>query len=331
MRRTTTFQHQGIRTYCNMEEGKSNVLVELVKNSTPEQRKEAQAIAKFVSRMMSLSPESTLEEQMKSLDNFYGDEETKHTREEMAPYMVEYIDRICQNYYDRNKENFEKLEEKQPYAIVVGLIMADYIFTADHSKLDTSVVTLYHKYVEDYRTYVEDIIVNQDRYELTVNQEDIFKKYLKFRSDYKESQKEVTFGQMFGSLNEHIDKYIPIIKELQAAGLDKNTVDYLVSEVLVNQYLMVAAGLCQDTIRKVGRIGNMTDDASIQKYISAGERIAKEMELSEAQIRTINNGTDLLKKVYPPSSGCLGAFIAIISISSTLICLIGWGLSSLFT
>ena len=67
-----------------MEEQSNNVLVELIKNSTPEQIQDAQAIAKFVSRMMTIFPETKLEEQMKNLNDFYGDEETKHTRAEMA-------------------------------------------------------------------------------------------------------------------------------------------------------------------------------------------------------------------------------------------------------
>ena len=165
-----------------MKEQEKNILVELIKNSTPEQRKEAQAITKFVSRMLSLSPESKIEEQMNNLDDFYGDEETSHKLDELAPYMVSYIQDICQDYYNRNKDNFEKLETKKPFEIVAMLAISDYLFTADHSKIDTHVLSLYRKYVEGYRTYVEGIIVNQDRYDLTVNQEDVFKKYLKIKT-----------------------------------------------------------------------------------------------------------------------------------------------------
>ena len=312
-----------------MEEQKSNVLVELIKNSTPEQRKEAQAIAKFISKMMSLAPESRLEEQMETLDKYFVDSEVKHKREEMAPYMLTYIDNVCQDYYNRNKDNFEKLEEKDPFAIVVGLIMADYIFTADHSKPEVEVFSLYHKYIEDYRSYLEGIIVNKDRYDLTVNQEDIFKKYLKFKADYKESQKEINFGQIISSISDHMDKYIPLIKALKEEGLDDHSVNYLITDVLINQYLMVATGLSQGPFQKVGPIQGMTDADSIKKYIAAGEHISTELDLTEGQKKSINNGTALLQKMMPASSGCLGMLIAIITLSASIIGLLGWGISSL--
>ena len=251
--------------------------MELIKNSTPEQRKEAQAIAKFISKMMSLAPESRLEEQMETLDKYFVDSEVKHKREEMAPYMLTYIDNVCQDYYNRNKDNFEKLEEKDPFAIVVGLIMADYIFTADQSKPEVEVFSLYHKYIEDYRSYLEGIIVNKDRYDLTVNQEDIFKKYLKFKADYKESQKEINFGQIISSISDHMDKYIPLIKALKEEGLDDHSVNYLITEILINQYLMVATGLSQGPFQQLGPIQGMTDADSIKKYIAAGEHISSEL------------------------------------------------------
>lgn len=329
MKRITIFRHQDTKIQFIMEEQKSNVLIELLKNSTPEQRKEAQAIAKFISKMMSLAPDSKLEDQMKILDQYFLDNGEKHTRDDMAPYMLSYIDNVCQDYYNRNKENFEKLEEKDPFAIVVGLIMADYIFTADHSKPEVEVFSLYHKYIEDYRSYVEGIIINKDRYDLTVNSGDVFKKYVKFKSDYKEAQKEKTLGQVFGTISEHMDKYIPLVKELKDEGLDSDSVEHLVTEVLINEYLLVATGLSRGPLQQLGPVQGMSDAVSIRKYISVGERISNEFELSEGQKKNINTGTELLNKMIPSSSGCLGMIIAIITVSATLIGLIGWGVSAL--
>jgi hypothetical protein len=73
----------------------------------------------------------------------------------------------------------------------------------------------------------------------------------------------------------------------------------------------------------------MSDAASIRKYISAGQRISNEFELSEGQKKSINTGTEMLNKMIPASSGCLGMMIAILTISATLMGLIGWGISSL--
>ena len=316
-----------------MEENTNNATTDTMMTSTPEQRNEAEAIFRFMSKLKANKPGAKLEEQLDTLDSFFTADETSFNIEELDPYVVAFIEKICKDFCDKNKESLSVPEGENPIGVVVALVMRSLIIKGVDSKPTEEVYKLYQKYLDDYIEYVEGIIENENKYELTINSEGVYKRYLQFKKDLNESEKNRTIAQAAITLPEYVDNNLKAIKDLREAGLDSKTVSRLISEVLLQRYVLVAMQLTTEPLIKLGPVEGMSDAASIHKFIAGGERMMNELELTDTQIKLVKQASERLQYLIPKntsSSGCLGVFFAIIGISASVLAAIGYGISKLF-
>ena len=81
-----------------MEENTNNAITDTMMTSTPEQRNEAEAIFRFMSKLKANKPGAKLEEQLETLDSFFTADETSFNIEELDPYVVAFIEKICKDF-----------------------------------------------------------------------------------------------------------------------------------------------------------------------------------------------------------------------------------------
>ena len=85
-----------------MEENTNNAITDTMMTSTPEQRNEAEAIFRFMSKLKANKPGAKLEEQLETLDSFFTADETSFNIEELDPYVVAFIEKICKDFCEKN-------------------------------------------------------------------------------------------------------------------------------------------------------------------------------------------------------------------------------------
>lgn len=316
-----------------MEENKNNITTDTLTSSSPEQLNEAEAIFRFLSKLKSVKPGARLEEQLENLESFYTADETSFDIEQLDPYIVAYIERICKEFCDKNKESLSVPEGENPIGVVVALVLHSLIIKGIDSQPSTKVYNLYHNYLDDYITYVEGIIDKENKYELTINKEDVYKRYLKYKKDLEESEKERTVAQAAITFPDYANTNLTAIKEFQEAGLDPKTVSRLITDVLIKRYLLVSVNLTTEPLIRLGPVEGMSDVSSLRKMVAGGERIMNELELTETQTKLVKQAGERLQYLIPkntPNSGCLGTLVAIIGLSASVLAAIGYGISQLF-
>ena len=229
-----------------MTNTKQNMLLEFLKNSTPEQRKQARAIVKFISKLMSVSPSSTLEDQMTVLlDYFHIDSDHKYTKEQMPEYMQKYVDSICEEFYISNKQDFANLDEQDPLCIILGLTIAERVFSSDQvdKSEEYEVYDIYCKRVDSYRLYVENYIIDNNRFDITKNSEEVFRYFLHIKKEHTQENKNINLGQVYSRFSVYMRKYIAVILNLQQQGLDEQSLEEMVQTMLINESSLVAMSL----------------------------------------------------------------------------------------
>jgi hypothetical protein len=179
--------------------------------------------------------------------------------------------------------------------------------------------------------YVEKYIIDNNRFDITKNSEEVFRYFLRIKKEYTQENKNINLGQVYSRFSVYMRKYIAVILNLQQQGLDEQSLEEMVQTMLINESSLVAMSLKNHPGRNLGPIQGLTDEPTLRGHIATIDEISNNFSLSKKHAEILENNKKILSNMIPPQAGgCLGVLIAILGIATGIGGLFTWTISSLF-
>jgi hypothetical protein len=296
------------------------------KEKTPEQKaaeklRKAQAMGDAISHLnmkLGVVPNDMLiEEQIKYLSKYHdvpSVEEMKANENKMDSYRQEFMNKLYDNYFKDYPEMLEHLGDKKTdnnMANFYGLRLMAFLYSSgdvDEAKRKENIEAYFHL-LPQYQEFLIDYIVNNQRWDLTVNSKEAFLAYHDIYSEHKALlQKYPNAGTQITLLIKEVritlmDKIIHL-KEL---GIDNETYKSVVSDVVIGKYLALKFILNQMAGGGAGTLGLYADiifrDYPLKEvYISSCE-VQDKFDLDEEQKKQMSDVKKMLEFLYEKNVG----------------------------
>lgn len=224
------------------------------KEKTPEQKaaeklRKAQAMGDAISHFnmkLGVVPNDMLiEEQIKYLSKYHdvpSVEEMKANENKMDSYRQEFMNTLYDNYFKDYPDMLERLGDKKTdnnMANFYGLRLMAFLFNSgeeDESKRKEN-IEAYYKILPQYQDYLMDYIVNNQRWDLTVNTKEAFLAYNVVQKEHKALLAKYPSPLDIPYLIRDVRVgFYDKISHLKDLGLDDETYKHLVSDVVIGKF-----------------------------------------------------------------------------------------------
>jgi hypothetical protein len=323
------------------------------KEKTPEQKaaeklRKAQsmgdAISHFSMKLGVVSNETPIEEQIKYLSN-YNDvpsvEEIKSNEKKMDSYRQEFMNTLYDNYFKDFPEMLERLGDKKTdnnMANFYALRLMAFLFSSgeeDGAKRKEN-IEAYYRILPQYQSFFINYIVNNERWELTVNEKDAFIAYSKVYNEHKAilAKYPNTATEICLIIKEVRNNLFDKILHLKDIGLDEETYNMTVTNFIIGKYLTLKAifnKMAEGGVNVLGLFGNLTfKEYSLNNVYESAAEVQDKFSLNEEQKKqmseVMNMLTFLKKQGVDPSSssssGCMLTLLLLLIPLSLLACIL---------
>ena len=186
-----------------------------------------------------------IEEQIKYLSKYHdvpSVEEMKANENKMDSYRQEFMNTLYDNYFKDYPDMLERLGDKKTdnnMANFYGLRLMAFLFNSgeeDESKRKEN-IEAYYKILPQYQDYLMDYIVNNQRWDLTVNTKEAFLAYNVVQKEHKALLAKYPSPLDIPYLIRDVRVgFYDKISHLKDLGLDDETYKHLVSDVVIGKF-----------------------------------------------------------------------------------------------
>ena len=283
---------------------------------TPEQiaaekRQEAQtmgeAISHFDLKMGMINNEMPIEEQIKTLANYHdipSIEDIKEGATQHDSYRLDFMNSLYNQYFIDYPEMLERLGEKKTDNNLLNfhlLRFMDFLYKSKEYDKEKSAAAIkaYYDILPKYKNFLINYIINNQRWDLTINSKDAFMEYADV---YNEHQK------LLGNLSSHM-QIASLIKDtrnllfekvinLKTTGIDQKTYNDVVSDVIIGKFLglrIVLNSMAEGGVTTLGLLASLIfKEYSIKDIKSFACEVEEKLSLNEEQQKEIDETKKML-------------------------------------
>ena len=323
------------------------------KEKTPEQKAaeklmRAQAIGNAIShfsmKLGVIKNETPIEEQLKLLSDYHNApsiEEIKGEGNKIDSYRQEFMEQLYEKYFVDYPEMLERLGEKKTdnnmanfYALRVMAFL--YSSSEEDSQKRKDNIEAYYKLLPQYQNYLTKYIVDNQKWELTINSKEAFLAY----KDVCDLNQEVlekypnAGTQITLLIKETRSSLFEKVAYLKEVGLDDETYKTVVTNVVIGKYLalkFILNKMAEGGAGALGLFSNMIfKEYSLKDvYVSACE-VQDKFSLDEDQKKQMADVKKMLEFLQSKGvdsssssgSGCMVVLLLMIIPASLLFYLI---------
>lgn len=201
------------------------------------------AILLFQLKLGQIKNDMPIESQIEYLSN-YNDLPQKEegiSNDTIDSYRLDFQNSLFNQYFKEYPETREKLGEKKTGNDQVDftqICLMDFLLSGTHEKeMDKYHVMAYNKITLDYRDFLVNYIINNEKWELTTNSKESFRLYSDIKNNFKDIIKNYKGGLAIDETirdvnNQLVDKVV----QLKQMGFDEKSFATLVTEVILSPY-----------------------------------------------------------------------------------------------
>lgn len=304
------------------------------------------AISHFSMKLRFVENETAIEDQIAMLAK-YNDMPTK---EEIAispkildSYRKEFLIQQYEKYFEEYPEMLDLLRDKKTDSAELnfhGLGVLSILFRSNDEESikqrhKESVEAYYQIVLPQYLNYLINYIVDNEKWNLTHNNKTAFTLYAEVHNLHNDLLKkhENVMLDIHVFIKDVLDNLIDKIAQAKEAGLDKETYEMLISDKVVNKYVVLRmlinemAGGGPNMLQMF--LGATFKDFSLTDIYNSIPVVEAKLELNEKQLEEMNQTKQMLKMLIEKgydggsdSSGCLGILLALVIPASFLLMLL---------
>jgi len=203
------------------------------------------AISYFNLKLTAINNDTPIEKQIKYLSDYHdilSIEEIKSKEYKIDSYRKEFMDCLYKKYFEDFPEMLEKLHDKKTdndMANFYGLRLLSYLFKA--SETDKSErkkqIEAYYDILPKYHDFLNDYIVNNQRWDLTINTKEAFLAYYEIEKEHDILLQKYSSPLDISCLIRDVSStLVDKIAKLKELGIDDDTYRNLVSNVVIGKF-----------------------------------------------------------------------------------------------
>lgn len=297
------------------------------------------AIGHFQLKLRFIDNITPIEDQINSLAK-YNDIPTKEeiatSSKVLDSYREEFINQIIDKFFLDYPEMLELLGDKKTDSNALnfaGLGVMSYLFSSNDEETlkrnhKDSVNEYYNTVLPQYLTYLINFIVDNKRWDLTINNETAFSIYADIHNKHNELVNLHSEGNIMMNIHllirDVINTLVDKIVQAKDAGIDENTYSNLISDKIINKYIalngilntMAQGGISVlqvfiDVTFKEYTITDIYNSISVvESKLSLNEKQEKELEETKKILEALRKKG--IGNYSANNSGCLGVILAFI-------------------
>ena len=298
-----------------------------------------EAISHFNIKLGDIKNERPLEEQIKQLSNYHdvpSVEDIKGGKNNVDSYRKVFMDSLYNQYFKDFPEMLERLGDKKSDDNMVNfLALRVQAFLFSSSEEDDSkrkeIITKYYNILPKYIDFLIKFIVDNQKWELTINNKDAFMAYYEIENEHKvllakyPSPLDIPYMIRDVRMN-FVDK----ISNLKHLGIDEDTYNRVVSNVVVGKFLALKFIMNKMAGGGAGVVGSVAgllfQKYSLNDISKTVDEVEEKLSLDEHQIKQMADVKKMLdffrKEGFASSSssgsGCMLVLLLMIIPTSLL-------------
>jgi hypothetical protein len=204
------------------------------------------AIGHFSMKLGVIKNDTPIEEQLKQLSDYHNVpsiEEIKGEENKMDSYRQEFMEHLYDKYFSDFPEMLERLGEKKTdnnmanfYALRVMAFL--YSSSEEDSEKRKDCIEAYYKLLPQYQDFLTKYIVDNQKWDLTINSKDAFLAYNDVCNLHKDVLKKYPNAgtQITLLIKEVRNSLFEKVAHLKEVGLDDETYKTVVTNVVIGKY-----------------------------------------------------------------------------------------------
>ena len=200
------------------------------------------AILLFQLKLGQIKNDMPIESQIEYLSN-YNDLPKKEeaSNDTVDSYRLDFQNSLFNQYFKKYPETRELLGEKKTdndQADFTQLCLMDFLLSGtDEKEMDISHVKAYNKITLDYRDFLVNYIISNEKWQLTTNSIESFKLYSDIKNSFVDIIKNYKGGLTIDeTIRDVNNRLVDQVIQLKQMGFDEKSFATLVTEVILSPY-----------------------------------------------------------------------------------------------